>query len=128
MDSFPTDISDPWRDEYGAVDPGKVAAAIERLGRIWADLDAAAKALEATKATVLAQLTVNLIDDGTPSTQARVRAMASDEYAAHLDALLLARKRANIAKVNFDAAKAGFEATRTAEATRRAEMHTLDRR
>lgn len=127
MDSV-SHIADPWRDEYGSVDPARVGACIEAAGRIWADEEAAAKALEGTKATVLAQIMVNLIDAGTPATQARVRALASDEYTNHMDALLLARKRANLAKVNFDAAKAGFEATRTAEATRRAEMHTLDRR
>lgn len=128
MDSLPSpDIYDPWRDEHGQIDPQRVAAHLERLGRAWAQLDAAAKALEKTTGTVLAQITVSLIDGGTKATEAKLRATASPEYEDHINAALVARSEANMAKVRWEAGKAGFEAMRTAEATHRAEMASTGR-
>lgn len=90
-----------------------------RLGISWAEKNAAADLLEESKKSVLAELAQKAT--GGVAERERV-ALASDVYQAHLIAMVNARRDANIARVNYDGAKAWLEMARSVESTRRAEM------
>ena len=111
-----------YRSEDGHVDPRRVYQYIRKTGEAWAAEEATLRALEQTREPYLAQLKIELLDGGTPRLEAKMRALASLAYKAHLDAIAEGRARALRARVLHEAAKAGFEAMRTEEASRRAEM------
>jgi hypothetical protein len=109
-------------------DPNQVAADIAKAGDAWAEVDHAARLLEQTKAAVFARIKLRIKDElGCKIGEAHERALASDEYQDHLHALCDARYAANLARVKFDAEKARFDASRTAEASRREEMKAFGR-
>lgn len=93
------------------------------LGEDWADKDAAASLYEETKKSALAKLIV--ASQAKTMAEREAQALQSPEYGMHLEAMVEARKVANRAKVNYDAAKVWVEMARTAEATRRTEMRML---
>lgn len=116
-----------WRNEAGEVDPHRIAHDLEQLGKAWADMEHAAKLLAGTKGEVFAQLVLKAMDGGMSEARAKLAAKGSEEWLDHVYAMLDARHKANLAKITFDAATAEFEALRTAEATRRAEMRQYGR-
>ena len=101
-------------------DPAKFAQSIVNRGEDWADKNAAADLLEETKSTLLA----SLIRDNfaLPAWKAEAEAKANVNYYMHLQAMVEARKQANLARVRYDGAKAMGEFARSAESTRRAEI------
>ena len=114
-----------FRNAAGQLDPQRIGAHLERLGQIFTDLQHAATLLAKTDQSVLAALTLTERDKiPRPSlAEARVRALASDTYQDHVYALTDARWKSEQAKVTYQAAQAMVEAARTAEVTRRAELH-----
>lgn len=95
------------------------------LGEDWADKDAAASLLEETRKTLLAQLAAGVRASVKSQAEAENYALAHYDYNGHVEAMVEARRVANRAKVNYDAAKVWVEMARTAEATRRTEMRML---
>lgn len=105
------------------LDPSVLAHELSERGLAWADANAAAEALEETKATVLAQAALEQIQGGASAAKAEVVAKASEVYRDHLEKMVAARKAANRARVRFDTYKAYIELMRSAESSRRAEAN-----
>jgi len=123
-------MSDDWRDADGNLDPQLIGHDIETLGHAWAGLSHAASLLDKTQTAVFAQMVLAHMEEhsGVSRATAELKVRGSDDWMNHIYAALDARRRANVALVNFEAGKARFEAMRTQEASRRVEMTTLGRR
>jgi hypothetical protein len=102
------------------IDPDVLRVRYVELGTDWADKDAAANLLEESKKSVLAELLLN--SDGKSVAEREAIALASQGYRQHVTKMVEARRVANRARVNLDAARAWFDLARTVEATNRAEM------
>ena len=102
------------------MDPEKLAAELSKRGNSWAELDQAASMLEETKKSVIAQAT--LAADASSQGGKEAQALASPLVRDHIAAMVDARGKANIAKVNFDVYRTYIELLRTKQATMRAEM------
>jgi hypothetical protein len=70
------------------------------VAKRWVDRDAAANLLEETKSAVLAQMMAKQGD--MPVSRAEMNVKASEEWAAHIEDMVEARKNANLAKVQLD--------------------------
>ncbi len=118
------------RDAHGDIDPAAIAHDIEVHGTNWSHKKHAADALEKSTGAILAQLTNAIRREQIDLTRKEAEDLAkgSEEYLAHIYATVDARRAANLARVKYDVAQAKFEAIRSAEATRRAEINTLSRR
>jgi len=101
-------------------DPRPLADRLIAAGESWADLNAAAAALEETADTVLAKILSEHFDK--PEWKARAVAKSDDRYTGHIKLMVDARQAANRARVRYDSGKAYVELMRSAEATKRAEM------
>ena len=102
-------------------DPDKIAHELSERGAAWADAEAAAQALEETRKSVLAQITVENRPECKSHTEAETQALADARYRDHVAQMVNARKAANKARVRFDTTKVWIELLRSQEATRRAE-------
>ena len=91
-----------------------------KLGEAWAELNAAADLMEESKKPQLSYLIVR--SELKTVAEREASALQSPEYRMHLEAMVEARKQANIARVHYDAAKSWVEMSRSIESTRRAEM------
>ena len=98
----------------------KAYQAIIDAGTDWADKDAAAKFLDDTRKPVLAQI-ANTIDVKSMS-ERESKARAHPDYMEHLLKLKTARKRANLARIKYDAAKKLDSLRQTKESLKKAEM------
>ncbi len=114
----------------GDLDPSAIAHDIEKFGKDWAQKKHAADLLEKSTSAVLAQLTneVRRADVDLTRKEAEDIAKGSPQYLGHIYATADARLASNLARVAYDAANARFEALRSLEATKRAEINTLHRR
>jgi hypothetical protein len=108
---------------FGSASATTIAERLASAGEEWADKEAAASLLEDTRKRVRAQVAVAHIAEGASAAKAELLAEASDQYHEHLQAMVEARKAANIARVNYDAGKTWTDLVRTQEATKRAEMN-----
>ena len=101
-------------------DVNKVTERIVELGEEWADQNAAADILEETKTALLSELKTYSMEksDAAKETEAK----ANPKFREHLEAMVEARRIANRAKVNYEAAKTWTDLLRTKEANLRAEM------
>ena len=122
------------RTAAGDIDPDAIANEIESRGRTWADLKATAKLLELQMPSVKAATIQNLLDQGAAATGRKITrrdaedlALLDPEFQLVQETAVYARRAANMAEAEFKAVQARFEAMRTAEATRRAEMHAFSR-
>lgn len=106
-------------DPLSRFNPDELHHRVVKLGEEWAALNAAADLLEETKKTVLAELQKSA--SGGVAERERT-ALADPLYGSHLESMVDARRKANIARVHYDAAKAWIEMARSMESTRRAEM------
>ena len=102
------------------LDSNRAYDALIRAGDDWADKNAAADLLEETKKSVLAKLK-NEADAKSEAARESL-ALCHQDYRAHLESMVEARKQANRARVRYDAAKVLAEMRRSEESTRRAEM------
>lgn len=109
------------------IDPQEIYNRLYQAGADWADKDEAARLLEKTKDSVLAQLTQQVVaaEPGISMTQAKMQAEASKGYRDHIEAMCKAKGEANLARVKYDAAQAWFEGLRTKAATLRQELRTM---
>ena len=99
--------------------PDELHHRVVHLGEEWAEANAAADLLEESKRSVLAEISQGA--SGGVAERERV-GLASEKYLSHITAMIAARRKANIARVHYDAAKAWIEMARSMESTRRAEM------
>lgn len=100
--------------------PDEIHERLRIAGEEWADKDAAASALEETKKTLLAQLSLKS-QAGTVK-QCELEALADPVYKLHVENMVAARQEANRARVRYETGKIWSELKRTAESTKRAEM------
>lgn len=100
------------------LEPDKIYHALIESGDDWADKDAAANLLEETKKSVLAGIAQ---DHPGSVAAAEQKALASQTYQEHVEAMVEARRQANKAKVRYMALQTLAELRRTQESTRRAE-------
>lgn len=110
------------RNPLANLDPRSIFDRLVMLGEEWADAHAAASFLEETQKPLLARLTLENMDGSTTRAQAEVEALAADEYNRHLDRMVAARRKANVARVRYQSAQVWAELLRSANANRRAEM------
>lgn len=100
-------------------DPDRAYHDMVRAGEEWADAEAAAQALEETRKSVLAKLMSERAEAALGAKE--MQALAHEDYRRHVDAMVAARKIANIKRVRYDCRKVLAEMRRTQESTRRAE-------
>ncbi len=90
------------------------------VAKKWVDAEAAASMLEDTKSAVLSQRMMALGD--IPVSRAEMTVKASPEWLKQIEDTVLARKNANLFKVQLDYLKMRSGEWQSAEATKRAEM------
>jgi hypothetical protein len=104
----------------------EIANEIDALGTDWADKTHAANLLEETRTTVRAEIAIDIrTERGCNKRDAEEAALVSTRYREHTTAMVNARHAANLARVKLEAARAKFEAMRTAEVSRRSELNRL---
>lgn len=103
-----------------ALDPARAYAEIISTGESWADAEAGASLLEETRKSVLAEL--KLRSDEKSDAARETVALASHNYRTHVETMVEARHKANLARVRYEAARTLAELRRTEAATRRVEM------
>lgn len=115
-------------------DPHKLTAEVISAGEEWADQDAAASALEETKKTLIARITLEYLEGSARSgalgerpkamsaTAAEMRALSDPRVEQHLDLMVHARREANKFRVRYDMGRMKLELMRSLQATLRNEM------
>ena len=93
-----------------------------RVGAEWAELNSAAELLEETKKSVRSQYVMEHLKEAKTVAKAEHMADSDERYREHLALMVAARKKANIGRVNFDAAKTYIELYRSQQANERAAM------
>lgn len=116
-------------DTETPTDPRALADAIQKTGDARAHAQHTWELLEKTTKSVLSELTNNerRLDPELSRKEAEDIAQGSEEFRAHIYATLDAKRAYNLADVAFVAAKARFEATRSVEASRRAQVQAFGR-
>lgn len=114
--------------------PYTLAEEVAKAGYQWSDAEAGADALEETKKSMLASITLEYITNGTTSgaagqapkkiskIEAETHAQADPRYAIHLDMMVDARRQANKARVRYDMGRVYLDLLRSANATLRTEL------
>jgi hypothetical protein len=90
------------------------------VAKEWVDADAAASLLEETKSATLSQKMAALGD--MPVSKAEMTVKASADWSSFIEAMVDARKRANLLKVKLEYVRMRFSEWQSSEATKRAEM------
>jgi hypothetical protein len=103
----------------------RLAEEIRILGEDWADKLRAAQLLEETKTSVRAEIALRIRGTSNRMTRrdSEDAALLSEDYKQHVHAMVDAKHAANLARVRLEAARSQFDAMRTAEVSRRAEMN-----
>ena len=104
------------------MNPDELRNKLLEFGEHWAEADAAFRALEDTKQSVIAQSALAWLDMGKPVSYADNQARASEMVLSHLDQLSEARRAANLAKVRYEVHRVYIDMLRTQQANLRAEM------
>lgn len=104
--------------------PDRLEEAIQRASELaveLAELDGEARRLEKLEKIIFSEL----VNQSNQSSVAKAEHWARDHdrYRAHVTGMVEARTKANVKKAEWDATQMRFEAWRTAQATRRAEMN-----
>lgn len=86
----------------------------------WVEKEAAASLLEETKSSVLSERMVALGD--LPVSRAEMQVKASDEWRDFVEAMVDARREANLAKVRLEWVRMRHAEQQSADASKRAEM------
>lgn len=101
--------------------PEEIYHQLDELGEDWAGKDADWRALDESTKSILSEC---MRAQNETSVAAREEgARCSPIFREHLDALSSARRKANIARVNYDNYKIYVDLLRTKAANRRAEMN-----
>ena len=104
-------------------DPAELAKRFRDDGLAWAEKNCAADMLEETRRTLRSQIALKFLPDAGSVSKAEMTAEATAEYIEHVKAMVIARKDANRAKVQYDADRAFIDLVRSQESSRRAEMN-----
>jgi hypothetical protein len=114
-----------YRNHDGDLDPNVIAHELDEAGKAYAHAKHAADLLEGTNAAVRAQLTNEKRRENPDASRKECEDMAlgSPEWTTHVYATADAVREKNIALARWKAVQARFEAMRTAESTRRAQMN-----
>jgi hypothetical protein len=104
-------------------DPRAIANELVKHGHDWADKNCAAEMLEETKTTLRSTLASQFIKEAGTSEKAKTLAEASPIYKEHIEAMVIARKESNKARVLYDSSKAYVDLIRSKESTLRAQMN-----
>jgi hypothetical protein len=106
-------------------DPRKLVEHLRLAGEDMAKLNCAAKLLEDTRGSVLAQI---MKEQGDVSVaKAEMLAKADERYINHIKCEAEARKNADMAKVRWISGQAYLDLIRTMEASKRSEMQMAGR-
>lgn len=100
--------------------PDELYERLRLIGEEWAKANGDAERLEEQRKSIYAALFLH--SDGKTVAERECMAYASEAYRTHVEKMVAARELANLAKAKVDAARAWFEASRSLESTRRAEM------
>lgn len=114
-----------YRNHEGDLDPNVISHELDEAGRAYANAKHAADLLEGTNGAVRAELT-NAKRREFPELSRKEcedMALGSPEWRNHVYATADAVREKNLALARWKAVQARFEAMRTAEATRRAQMN-----
>ena len=90
------------------------------VAKKWVDADAAANMLEETKSAVLAKRMAELGD--MPVSRAEMMVKASQEWSDYISAMVEAREKAALLKVQLEYIRMRFHEWQSVEASKRAEM------
>ena len=104
------------------IDPDKLRHDLIEAGEAWADADAACRALENSKSSVIAQAALPWLDSGKSYAYSEAQARGSAMVVNHLEELAEANRVANLTRVRYEVAKIYVDLLRTQAATLRAEM------
>ena len=99
-------------------DPNVLHERLVSVGREWAQLDGDARHRENSDKSVFSQIYLSV--EGKTVDERKAKAYAHPDYLMHLDRMTEARTKANLAKVEYDGAKAWLDVCRTQEASNRA--------
>jgi hypothetical protein len=88
--------------------------------KAWVEKEAAASLLEECKSSVLSERMAALGD--IPVSRAEMQVKASDEWRDFVEAMVEARRQANLAKVRLEWVRMKHAEAQSAEASKRAEM------
>lgn len=102
------------------MDINELYSKLEKAGEEFADLEAAASLLEETRKTLLAQL--KTMSKAGSDAARETEALASEGYRDHITNMVEARRKANKAKVRYEAQKIWVDLKRTESANERAAM------
>ena len=100
--------------------PDELYERFRLIGEDEAHAKAEADRLEEQLKSVYAMLYLH--SDGKTVDERKCAAYASEVYKNHVEKMIVARELANLAKAKKDAAQVWFEASRSLESTRRAEI------
>lgn len=101
--------------------PESIFRELVKSGEEWAELECLAQQLEETKKPVLNSLKLQSPEKADSARE--TWAYAQKEYTIHVNGMVAARKKANIAKVRYFANKTLAELRRTEQSNRRSEMN-----
>lgn len=104
-------------------EPAKLAASLLKHGQDWADKKAAADLLAETKGSVLSQIALKFLGEGFAVNKAEMMAEATQQYQDHIAAMVLAKRDAIKAEVQYKADQTYIDLIRSQESTKRAEMN-----
>lgn len=103
-------------------DPAKLARQMLTHGQTWADENSAAELLEEIKPTLRSQIAMKFLPEVGSVSKADLMAQGSQEYRDHICLMVEARKRANRARVAYDADRTFIDLIRSQQATERATL------
>lgn len=102
------------------MEPEKIAQEMSKRGLAWAELEQAANMLEETRKSVIASAV--LTAEGSSQAAKEAAALNSPLVRDHIKAMVEARGKATIARVNYDVFRVFADHVRSKMATDRAEM------
>jgi hypothetical protein len=105
---------------FGNGQPDELYERFRLAGEDWARANADAERYEEQRKSIYGALYLH--SEGKTVAERECAAYASEVYKTHVEKMVTARELANLAKAKLDAAKVWFEASRSLESTRRAEM------
>lgn len=104
------------------MDPNKIYQKIHDSGQEWVRLQAKSDLIHECQKSELATLVLKYLPECKSMAEAETRARASDDWREFLKMMVAAKEMANEARVKYHAAQSWFEAMRSVESTKRAEM------
>lgn len=103
-------------------DPARIYHMLMDSGQAWADAHYEAELLSETRKSLLATIKMEHLNGSNMSqVQAETLALADARYRAHIDGMVAAQHKANMARVEYDSAKVLADLRRTEQSNLRIE-------